>query len=100
VSAYVIVSYDISDPKGYEGYVPGVLPLIAKHGGEVVVADFQADHLEGEKRGVHVVLRFASEEAARAWYDDPGYEPVRGIRHATCTNNSLVVATEFVPPGA
>lgn len=42
MSACVIVSYDISDPKGYEGYVPGVLPLIAKHGGEVLVADFEA----------------------------------------------------------
>jgi uncharacterized protein (DUF1330 family) len=100
LSAYVIVSYDISDPEGYKGYVPGVLPLIAKHGGEVLVADFSATCLEGDKRSVHVVLRFASEGAARAWYDDPEYEPVRGIRHATCSNNSLVVAKEFVPPGA
>ena len=100
MSACVIVSYDISDPKGYEGYVPGVLPLIAKHGGEVLVADFEAAHLEGDKRSVHVVLRFDSEDSARAWYNDPEYEPVRGIRHATCSNNSLVIAKEFVPPSA
>ncbi len=31
--AYVICSYDIADPKGYEAYVPGVMPLLQKHGG-------------------------------------------------------------------
>jgi uncharacterized protein (DUF1330 family) len=100
MSAYVIVSYDVSDPDGYKDYVPGVLPLLAKHGAEVLVADFGAEHLEGEQRGVHVVLRFDSEDAARAWYNDPDYRPIRGIRHASCSNNSLVVAQAFVAPGA
>jgi len=97
MSAYVIASYDVSDPQGYEDYVPGVVPLLEKHGAEVLVADFDAVRLEGEPRSVYVVLRFDSEEAARAWYDDPEYEPVRAIRLASCTNSNLVLAKEYVP---
>lgn len=98
MSAYVIVSYDVRDEEGFEGYVPGVLPLLEKHGAEILVADMDVQPLEGEKHGVYVVLRFDSEEAARAWYDDPAYEPVREIRHSSCDNNHMVLAQGFVPP--
>jgi uncharacterized protein (DUF1330 family) len=47
MSVYVIASYDIVDPKGYEGYVPGVMPLLQKHGAEVLAADYEAKALEG-----------------------------------------------------
>lgn len=97
MSAYIIVTYDIVDPDGYEGYLPGVGPLLAKHGAEVLVADFDARALEGEKRGVYVVLRFPSEEAALAWYHDPAYEPLKKIRFASCDNANLVLARPSAP---
>ena len=96
----MIVSYDVVDAKKYEGYVPGVLPLLTKHGAEVVVADYDVRVLEGEKRGVYVVLRFPSEEAAMGFYDDPDYEPVRKIRLESTANGNFVMASEFVPPSA
>lgn len=100
MSAYIIVSYDITDAKGFEPYVPGVLALLQKHGAEIVIADFDAQSLEGDKRSVYVVLKFASEEAAMAWYNDPAYEPVRKIRLTSCTNNNMVLAKPFVMPGS
>lgn len=100
MSAYVIVSYDIRDAKAFEGYVPGVLPLLQRHGAEILVADFDATAMEGAKHGVYVVLRFDSEEAALAWYNDPAYEPVRKIRLTSCDNNHMVLARAFVPPSA
>jgi len=98
MSVYIIASYDISDPEGYEHYVPGVVPLLAKHGAEILVASYDARAIEGDKRGVYVVLRFASEQAALAWYNDPDYEPVRKIRLDSSTNGTMVLAGEFVPP--
>lgn len=100
MAAYVIATYDIHDPEAYEGYVPGVMPLLEKHGAEVLVADFEARALEGETRSVHVVLRFPSEEAALAWHGDPAYEPVKKIRLDSCGNNSVALARPFTPPGA
>jgi len=95
MSAYILISYDIVDPKAYAGYVPGVIPLLQRHGAEILVADYEARPLEGEKRSVYVVLRFASEEGALAWYHDPAYEPVRKIRFGSCTNGNLVLAKQF-----
>lgn len=98
MSVYVIVSYDIVDPDGYESYVPGVLPLLEKHGGKVVVADFEARTLEGPERSVEVVLRFPSEDAAMAWYEDPEYAALKELRFDTCEKNRIVLAREFVAP--
>lgn len=100
MSAYIIASYDIVDPKGYEGYVPGVVPLLAKHKAEILVAAYDVEALEGQKRSVYVVLQFESEEAALGWYNDPAYEPVRKIRLGSCDNSNMVLARQFVPPGS
>jgi uncharacterized protein (DUF1330 family) len=96
-AAYVLGSYDIVDPEGYEGYVPGVLPLLEKHGAEVLVAEFDAEPLEGEKRSVYCVLKFESEEAALAWYNDPTYQPVKQHRVGSSKNGSMILARAFVP---
>lgn len=96
--AYVLGSYDIVDPDGYEGYVPGVLERLQAHGAEVVVADFDAEALEGEKRGVYCVLRFDSEEAARNWYNDPVYQPIKQLRVGSSANGSMILTKGFVPP--
>jgi len=98
MTAYVIVSYDIADPEGYEGYVPGVVPLLQKHGARILAAEFDARALEGERRGVYVVLEFDSEQAALDWYNDPAYDAVRKIRLDSCTHNSMVVAKQFTSP--
>jgi uncharacterized protein (DUF1330 family) len=98
MSAYVIVSYDIVDPAGFEGYVPAVMPLLEKHGAEVLVGSFDAKALEGEASGVHVVLRFPSEEAALAWYNDPAYGPVKQIRFRSTANARMALASGFEPP--
>lgn len=98
MSAYLIASYDIVDPKGYESYVPAVLPLLLKHGAEVLVADYEAEALEGGVHGVNVVLRFDSEEAARNFYSDPDYVPVRQIRLDSTKNGSIVMAKQFEMP--
>ncbi|MGE0041023.1 MAG: DUF1330 domain-containing protein [Vicinamibacterales bacterium] len=100
MAAYIIATYDVADAKAYEAYVPGVIPLLAKHGAEVIVADYDAEALEGDKRSAYVVLRFESEAAARAWYDDPAYAPVKKIRVDASANGNLVLAKQFVMPGS
>jgi len=98
MSVYFIASYDIQNPAGYGNYVPGVIPLLQKHGAEVLVADYEAKTIEGSPSRVNVVLRFESEEAAMAWYNDPDYAPVRQIRFDATDNGNAVLAQGFVPP--
>lgn len=99
MSVYVIGSYDIVDEDAYQGYVPGVVPLLAQHSAEILVADYDAQTLEGEKRNVYVVLRFESEQAALDWYNDPAYAPVRKIRLDSTANGNIALAKAFQPPG-
>lgn len=98
MSAYIVGSYDIVDAEAYENYVPEVIPLLEKHKAEIVVADFDAQCLEGEKRTVYVVLRFESEQSALAWYNDPEYDAPKKIRLDASNNGNLVLAKQFVPP--
>lgn len=98
MSVYAIVTYDVADQKVFESYVPGVLPLLKRHGAEILVADFAAQGLEGRTPGVNVILRFESEESAMNWYNDPDYAPVRKIRLDSTTNGSMVLTKEFVMP--
>jgi uncharacterized protein (DUF1330 family) len=98
MSVYFIASYDIEDPQGYEGYVPSVIPLLQKHNAEILVADYEAKPVEGEARGVNVVLRFESEEAAMNMYNDPDYRAVKKTRLDSTKNGTLLLAKQFIPP--
>ena len=100
MSVYIIASYDIADPKLFEGYFPGVVPLLQKHGAEILVADLEAKTLEGESRGANIVVRFESEEAAMNWYNDPDYGPVKQLRIDSTKNGTLALAKQFVPPSS
>ena len=98
MAAYFIVSFDITDAEAYADYPPGVIPLLQKHGAEILVADYEARAIEGEARGVNVVLRFETEEAAMNWYNDPEYAPVKQLRFDTTANTTVQLAKEFVMP--
>lgn len=98
MSVYFIASYDVTDPETYKDYVPGVIPLLQKHGAEILVADYETKTLEGKECAVNVVLRFESEEAAMNWYNDPDYEPVKKIRLDSTSNGTATLTKQFVPP--
>lgn len=95
MSAYILAIYDIVDPESYQPYVPGVVPLLKKHGAEILVADYEAQMLEGESGSTYVVLRFESEEAALAWYNDPAYEEVKKTRINSSKNVKVVLTKPF-----
>ena len=98
MAVYFIGSFDVADPQEYEGYVPGVVPLLEKHGAEVLVADYDPQSLEGEARGVNVVFRFESEEQLLGFYNDPEYEPLKNQRIRASANRLISMAKEFVSP--
>ena len=98
MSVYLIGSFDVSDSDAYAPYVPGVMPLLQKHGAEILVADYDAMTLDRQGRGVNVVIRFESEEKAMAFYNDPEYKPVKQIRLDSTSNCTYILAHEFAPP--
>ena len=47
MAAYFIASYRITDPAGYEPYVPSVIPILQAHGCEILAADYASQAIEG-----------------------------------------------------
>ncbi len=79
-------------------YIPKAGPFLAKHGGEVLVASFDAEPLEGSPAKGAVVIRFPSRRAIHDFENDPGYAPVKKIRHDLTTHANAVMAPAFRPP--
>jgi uncharacterized protein (DUF1330 family) len=99
MTAYFILTHTITDIEKYRAeYIPQVLPFIAKYNGEIVVASFDAEALQGSPEKGVVVLRFPSEEAVRDFVNDPEYQPAKDLRIAVTTNANAVLAPEFQMP--
>ena len=100
MTAYLVLMQQVDDVDRYRNeYVPGVIPFLRKHGGEVVVGGFEAAAAEGEPPNSTVVLRFADAEAAWGFLDDPGYQPVRELRFSITSRGQAVIVPEFTPSG-
>ena len=91
--------------KNYEEYIqrygmPATVHLQAA-GGEVVVAAPQAELLEGEWNcNWTVVIKFPSRAAATAFYNSPGYTPLRELRINELTDGGSLVLVEGFDPSA
>jgi uncharacterized protein (DUF1330 family) len=100
MSVYFVATYDIADRQAYEPYPGQVRPLLQKHGAEILVSDFDTTPLEGTPPRVTVIVRFATEAQARAFYDDPEYTAVKQLRLDTTANGRAVLVKGFVPPAS
>ena len=92
MSAYIIVDIDVHDPVRYEEYKKLAAPTVTAYGGKYIVRGGKAETLEGAWSPKRlVVLEFPSIAQAKAWLNSPEYSPARKIRHATATNEMIVV---------
>lgn len=97
MTAYLIANYDVSDPDAYNGYVAAVVPIIAAHGGEILVAGPGSRAIEGRPGAVTVVLKFPSMEALEGWYDSPEYQQIIRLRTDHSAGH-LIFAEQFQMP--
>ena len=89
--AYFIAQYVVNDPNLYRDYQKGAAPTIQAAGGEVISFDVAAETIEGKPPGPQtVIVKFASTEAAKAWYKSPAYQAVVGKRLASTTGFSVL----------
>ena len=82
---------EITDRETYSIYESGFMPLLEKHGGELVSVDENSETLEGESvlGGRMVILKFPSESSAKSWYTDPDYRSLSAHRRAASKANFL-----------
>ena len=94
MAAYAVGFYEIRDASWRVEYRQGTTKLVDKHGGKFLVRpDCAWEVLESnppEPTGM-VVIEFPSMDAARAWYNDPEYAPLRALRQTGSTLDLILV---------
>jgi uncharacterized protein (DUF1330 family) len=99
MAGYFVLMEEIEDVDRYRNvYVPLVLPLLQKHGGQVLIAGPDAEPAEGDPPNSTVVIRFADTDAVWGFLNDPDYQPVREIRLSATSRGQMVVASEITSP--
>ena len=98
MACYMIFKFDVVDPEAYGQYMVQIGPILKEVGAQPLVVSPDARLLEGTKAGFNVIVRFPSEEEALAFHSSPAYAPLKELRLRAITNNSCVLANEFVAP--
>ena len=91
--AYVIalVRADDLDAQPLQDYRAANSALVERHGGRFVVRGGAIDVLEGQAPDRVVVIEFPDRGAARAWFEDPDYQDIRGLRQSASETDIFVV---------
>lgn len=101
-AVYFIGQIDVKDfPQYLEEYGMSVVAQLLKAGAEILVATAEAEVLEGDWPGCWtVVFRFASEDAAKGWYDSEEYEFFKNLRIKKLSNfTNAALFSAFDPAG-
>jgi uncharacterized protein (DUF1330 family) len=92
MAAYLIVDLDVHDPSAFEQYKAAVPALISKHGGEYLVRGGALEVIEGNWQPKRLVLlRFPDRRSAKAFLDDPDYQPLAVLRQRVAPSNMVMV---------
>jgi len=95
MTVYLLISYNIDDPKTFRGYPPKVAKILPRYGARVLAADTDGKALEGTVRNMNVIIEFPSEEAVRACYNDPEYRAVMPLRLRSVSDCSMIIVKQF-----
>ena len=91
-SGYVIASVTVTNPTQYEEYRKWSTLAMQAHGAEVCVRGGKVEVLEGDwNPGRTVILKFASFDAARAFYDTPEYQKAKAAREGAAIMRMVCV---------
>ena len=92
-SAYIIANVTVTDPERYAEYRRLSTIAMQVHGAQVCVRGGEVTVLEGDWQPDRVVvLKFASVERAKAFYDSPQYLAARQAREHAAQMRMVVVA--------
>jgi len=95
---YLIVNYDVDDPKLYGEYAASAGPAMQMgEACQLLALDPKTDRLEGERSGHQtVVVKFDSKEKAREIYQSGAYQAVIGKR-LEATSNHFAILVDALP---
>jgi uncharacterized protein (DUF1330 family) len=88
---YWLFQTTVTDPETYKQYVARDGAAFAKYGARFLVRGGQFVVAEGASRQRHVVIEFASYEAAQACFHSPEYQEASAFRRAGALTDLVIV---------
>lgn len=99
MTAYVIAQISIHDRARYDRYAAGFMPVLAKYGGRLLIADEAPEVLQGDWRHHKVVVMgFPDREAALLWFSSPEYQQISIDRLASTDGVALLAGGVDIAP--
>jgi uncharacterized protein (DUF1330 family) len=99
IPVYIVANFEIEDAGVYRVYEKGFFRILKRHGGKFFTYDDSTENFEGLEplTGRVVIFTFPSEDAARGWYNDPGYQALSEHRRAG-TRLRFLTMVHGLPP--
>jgi len=98
MSVYMVyICHGVSDRAQLEKYWSSIGPTLDGQPLEVVAAYAPFEVLEGDDVLGVFVGEWPSMEAAKAWYDSPGYKAIRHLRMDSATYTGVLVEAGVAP---
>lgn len=96
MTCYAIGLRKVTDGGWLPEYRAHVGALVERHGGKYLTRTGDVEWLEGggDLPDLFVVIEFPSKQAARAFIEDPEYQPYQKMRLAGSTGDLYLVARE------
>ena len=92
MSVYYIAQIKIEDSDEYQKYLNGFFPIFEKYNGEFLASNPETEIVEGEWAFPRTALmKFASEQDARAWHASSEYQELAKHRHASAKSNLVLI---------
>ena len=91
-AGYILVDSQVTDLEQFKNYGALAPATVAAAGGEYLARGGKSETLEGDWKPPRVtVLRFASYDAAKAFYDSAAYQDVRQHRVGATQHFNMVL---------
>jgi uncharacterized protein (DUF1330 family) len=84
IPVYMIVNLKVTDTDAYRNYEKGFFGFLKTYVCQLITFDDKPITFEGDepREGRMVIFSFPSEQAAKDWYADPGYQELSEHRRA------------------
>jgi uncharacterized protein (DUF1330 family) len=92
MSAYIVIHNEVTDPATMQKYLPTAVDTLAACGAEILVVTDDSTVLEGHPPFPRtIILKFASREAAKLWYESAKYREVLPLRLKATKGYAILV---------
>ena len=90
-NGYVVANIRVKDQEKFQQFAGMAGPAIKKYGGKVLARGPDADRLEGNVRGIVMMIEFESKEAANTFYHSEEYQAGKAVRVQCFDTNFMII---------